>query len=69
LSVNVTEYVDVEARACELGLGMPGALAILPRGFDSSGVEALAHESEAATIRKVLRRAARAAAVLRRLGM
>jgi hypothetical protein len=55
MAVTVTDYADVEARAAELGLCQPDPFAILPRGFEAGAPEALVHESEAATIRKVLK--------------
>lgn len=56
MSAEISDYVDVYARAVALHLAEPAPLAILPRGFDSAASQAeLAHEAEASTLRKVWR--------------
>ncbi len=51
---NVSDYVDVYARASALGLAAPMSLAILPRGFaTAASVDELSHEANAASLRKL----------------
>jgi len=51
---SVTEYVDVRQQARKHGLHLTSELVLLPRGFERSGIE-LAHEADAATVRKLLK--------------
>jgi hypothetical protein len=56
MGIVLSEYVDVQQRATELGLVLTSALAILPRGFGApAATSSLAHEAEASTLRKLLK--------------
>jgi hypothetical protein len=56
MGVVISNYVDVHQRAQELGLDLASDFAILPRAFgENAQVSHLAHESEAATLRKLLK--------------
>lgn len=58
MNIHVTDYVDVEKRASELGYNVPTGLAILPRNFDTANSpDELIHESTTPTIRSLLRQA------------
>jgi hypothetical protein len=56
VNIEVTDYVDVEKRASELGYNAPTGVAILPRNFDTAdSADELIHESTTPTIRSLLR--------------
>lgn len=56
MSTTVQEYVDVASRAEQLGCSIPTMIAVLPRNFSTaSSKDELVHESNAATIRTILR--------------
>ena len=56
MNVTMTDYVDVERRAAELGCNVPTGVAILPRGFETAATwDELAHEDTAPTVRTLLR--------------
>lgn len=58
VDIQVSDYVDVEKRALELGFKAPTGLAILPRNFDTvSSSDELVHEGTTPTIRSLLRQA------------
>jgi hypothetical protein len=58
MDIKLSEYVSVAERADELGLQVPGSLAILPRNFDTADTpEALYHESSTLDLRRLLRQA------------
>lgn len=52
----MSEYVDVESHATDLGCNVPTAWAILPRNFsEASSRDELINESSASTVRTLLR--------------
>jgi len=56
--VSVSEYVDVEERARELGCSIPTGIALLPRNLASArSKDELIHENTVSDMRKVLREA------------
>ena len=57
MSITVTDYVDVRAKAAELGCIVPeSGLTLLPVNFDSAATVAeLRHASETSTLRKLLK--------------
>lgn len=56
--VSITDYVSVREQACKLGCRLPGDLALLPRNFRyANNRNALVHERDASTIRKLWRQA------------
>jgi hypothetical protein len=58
MAINVSDYIDVESRAAELGCRVPAELALLPRNFDSADSKAdLLYDNSADTVRKLLREA------------
>src|SRR2546421_10768809 len=58
VDIQVSDYVDVEKRALELGYKAPTGLTILPRNFDTAtSPDELIHEGTTPTIRSLLRQA------------
>ncbi len=58
MDVQVSDYVDVEKRALELGFKAPNGLAILPRNFDTANSrDELIHDGTTPTIRSLWRQA------------
>lgn len=58
VDIQVSDYVDVEKRALELGYKAPTSLTILPRNFDTAdSPDELIHEGTTPTIRSLLRQA------------
>ncbi len=58
MAIEVTEAINVPEQAAALGLAVPTHLTVLPRNFETAEALAeLAHESPAATIRKLWREA------------
>jgi len=58
MSITITDYVDVGSRAKHLGCAVPSKVAILPRNFATADAKSdLVHESNAATVRTLLRNA------------
>jgi hypothetical protein len=56
MEVQVSDYIDVEQKALELGYTVPTGLAILPRNFDTAtSPSELVHEETTSTIRTLLR--------------
>jgi len=57
MTITVGDYIDVKKRATELGCRVPDGWAVLPRNFsEATSFEELVHESNAATVRTLLRR-------------
>ena len=58
MEIQVSDYVDVEQRALDLGCNVPIDVAILPENFETAqSPEELIHEGSATTIRVLLRQA------------
>ena len=58
MEVQVSDYIDVEAKALELGCTMPEGLMILPRNFATAASSSeFIHEDTTPTIRTLLRQA------------
>ncbi len=58
MQTQLSDYVDVEKRALELGCNVPSGLAILPTNFDAAtSYDELIHESTTPTIRSLWRQA------------
>ena len=58
MEVQVSDYIDVEAKALELECAIPTGLTILPRNFaTATSPSEFVHESTAPTIRALLRQA------------
>lgn len=58
MSVEISDYVNVEERALELGCNNPTGVSILPRNFDKAkNKEELLYESSVPTVRVLLRQA------------
>jgi hypothetical protein len=56
MSIEVTDYIDVEQRAGELGIKTPEGFCILPRRFQhAKGVEAMCHEASALDLKVLFR--------------
>jgi hypothetical protein len=56
MEVQVTEYIDIQKRASELGCNVPTGLAILPRNFKTAeSKEELFHEDATVDIRNLWR--------------
>jgi hypothetical protein len=70
MDIQITDYIDVEKRALDLGLNVPSGIAILPRNFDTAeSADELIHESTAPTIRVLWRQAGVAETRLEKEGM
>ena len=58
MDIQVSDYIDVEKKALELGFNAPTGLTILPRNFDTANSpDELIHEGTTPTIRSLLRQA------------
>jgi hypothetical protein len=58
MEVQVSEYVDVEQKALELGYTAPTGLTLLPRNFaTAASADELIHEGTTPTVRTLLRQA------------
>jgi hypothetical protein len=58
MSVQTSDYVDVERRAVELGLSVPTGFVILPRHFETAeSKDKLVHEDTTPTVRALLQQA------------
>ena len=58
MSIEITDYIDVEQRSTDLGLKAPGGACILPRHFDAAKkVSDLCHESSALDLKTLFREA------------
>lgn len=56
MSVQITEYIDVNRRALEFGCNIPSGLAFLPRNFETvTSKDELIHESTTLTLRVLWR--------------
>lgn len=58
MEVQVSDYIDVEQKALELGYTAPTGLTILPRNFaTATSADELVHEGTTPTVRTLLRQA------------
>jgi hypothetical protein len=58
MEVQVSDYIDVEKKALELGYAAPSGLTILPRNFaTATSSDELIHEGTTPTVRTLLRQA------------
>jgi hypothetical protein len=58
MEVQVSDYIDVEKKALELGYAAPTGLTILPKNFaTAASANELIHEGTTATVRTLLRQA------------
>ncbi len=58
MDIQVSEYINIEKKASELGCSIPSGLTILPQNFDTAkSPDELIYESTTATIRSILRQA------------